>query len=755
MTQRDYEIQREQHRVSALYARLDDLIEKTETRLRTVQSTNYGSTHQNRSERDAFAARYQDRLAQLQSVEHQLTFGRIDARGPGDSATGGETHYVGRIGLTGDDGQQQLVDWRAPAAAPFYQATASAPMGVARRRHLTIRSRRVTDIEDDVLDLDLLDDDGTVQGEGALLQALNAQRSGRMSDIVATIQGEQDRIIRAETRGVLVVQGGPGTGKTAVALHRAAYLLYTQRERLDRAGVLLVGPNAAFLKYIEKVLPSLGETGVVMATLGSLLPGVHATRHDDAPVAEVKGNFAMVRFLHRAVEDRQKTLEAPRELVLDDGTRLTLRPQDVAEARNIARSTRKPHNEARVVFVREMLARLVRQWESKLREAGVTVMPDDRSGYLEDLRTTHDVRVALNLLWMPLAPVTLLDSLFSKPRYLRSAARALRHLDASILARPAGSPLTVEDIPLLDELAELLGTDDEAERAASRRLRDETAQLVEYAENVVQNHGLDTVSAEMLAARVQAGATPGRLTAAERAANDRTWAFGHVVLDEAQELSAMQWRVLFRRCPSKSMTIVGDIAQTSTPAGARSWSGALHHYVQDRLTVADLTVNYRTPRQISAVADRLLADNGVRVRTPRAVREGTWPVTYHRLPEAADVTEWGAALDAAVARSSSSVGGRVAVIATAGMISRLRGELETRWATRADFGSRGLDTEIAVLTPQEAKGLEFDAVVIAEPQDLCDAGPRGINDLYVAMTRPTQRLDILYARRLPAGLGEA
>ncbi len=409
MSEPSTELQHEQHYVDELYGRLDELRDRAERELTVVRATAPSGTHQNRSERDAFATLYEHRLAQLRAVEDRLCFGRFDTTDAG-------RRYVGRIGLSDDDRRQLLIDWRAPAARLFYQATAAAPGDVIRRRHLTTRGRTVTAIEDEVLDLDALEagDVSTLSGEGALLAALNAKRTGRMGDIVATIQAEQDDVIRAELPGVLVVQGGPGTGKTAVALHRAAYLLYTHRERLARTGVLLVGPNQTFLRYIEKVLPSLGETGVVTMTPGELFPGVVAVADDVAEVAALKGSPAMAEVIAAAVRARQRVPDGPRTLNVE-GHQLVLRPHVVAAARAHARRNQKPHNLARVGYVKEILDGLVSQYARML---GVQLSGDNRSELLADLRDSADVRREVNLTWMPLTPTGLLESLYADPARL-------------------------------------------------------------------------------------------------------------------------------------------------------------------------------------------------------------------------------------------------------------------------------------------------------------------------------------------------
>src|SRR5450830_1547939 len=306
---------------------------------------------------------YEDRLAQLEAVEDRLCFGRLDL-------TDGELRYIGRIGLTDTEHVPILTDWRAPAAQAFYRATAAQPDGVVRRRHLLTRGRAVIGLEDEVLDLEGLDRNDAVDiahlsGEGALFAALNEHRTGHMGDIVATIQAEQDAIIRSELAGVLVVQGGPGTGKTAVALHRAAYLLYAHRRILERSGVLLVGPSRTFLRYIDQVLPSLGETGVVTATIADLYPGVVADGTEPDEVAEIKGRAIWPQVFARAVRLRQR---APEEVlqVTVEGHVVRIEPQDVADAIGRARRTGRPHNLARVTFVRDMLARLAAQYSAQL-----------------------------------------------------------------------------------------------------------------------------------------------------------------------------------------------------------------------------------------------------------------------------------------------------------------------------------------------------------------------------------------------------
>ncbi len=730
----------EQEVVDRLYARLDDLRDRTAADLADVRRTLATGTHQSRSERDAFATLYENRLAQLWAVEDRLCFGRLDL-------SAGEHRYVGRIGLADDDQQRLLVDWRADAAMPFYQATAASPGDVVRRRHLMTRGRAVTGVEDEVLDLDALDDGlrSALSGEGALLAAVTAQRTGRMGDIVATIQAEQDRIIRSELAGVLVVQGGPGTGKTAVALHRAAYLLYTHRERLARSGVLVVGPSPVFLRYIERVLPSLGETGVVMLPAGQLVAGVDAGDHDEPRIARLKGDVRMADAVAAAIAARQRVPAEPTVLQVE-GHEVVLTPRAVAIARDKARRSGKPHNQARVTFVKDLLVHLA---DRMARSLGSQFDPEDRGDLITDLRGSLDVRRALNLAWMPLTPQRVVSTLLSDGGRLRHAAPWLTEAEVALLLRDRDAAFTVDDVPLLDEAAELLGQDDAAATAELRAAAAQRSSDVEFARGVVEMTGAGgLVSAEQLADRF--GESGPELSVAERAAADRSWAYGHVVVDEAQELSPMMWRLLARRVPSKSMTVVGDLAQTRSAAGADDWGTMLAPVVGNRWRTEELTVSYRTPSQIMDVAAALLEATGSLARAPSAVREGRWP------PRAVstDVDTLPKTVVEAVRQQMTDLeGGRLAVIATSDERDRLaRVLVEELPDGTVGTGWQALDREVAVLDVAEAKGLEFDGVVLVEPAAVVEAGVKGSGDLYVALTRSTQQLAVVHAQPLPAGL---
>jgi len=745
------ELAGEQKTVDVMYGRLDDLRRATRARLAEVRRSGPAGSPQNRSERDAFATLYEDRVAQLEAVEERLVFGRVDL----DDDT---RRYIGRMGLTDDEQTPLLTDWRAPAAQSFYRATAAHPDGVVRRRHVVTRGREVTGVEDEVLDLSVLTDASPddaderlagLSGEGALLAGLRAGRTGRMGDIVATIQAEQDAIIRSELAGALVVQGGPGTGKTAVALHRAAYLLYAHRRMLERNGVLLVGPSRTFLRYIDQVLPSLGETGVVTTTIADLVPGVVATGTEQPAVAELKGRTVMADVIARGVRQRQR-VPAQATTVRIDGVTVVIRPGDIASAINRARRNHRPHNQARVTFVRDMLARLADQWVTQL---GQDVPPDERGEIINELRSDRDVRVALNLAWMPTTPQKLLSDLYSRPWRLEAASPGLSPAQRALLARDADAPWTPADVPLLDEAAELLGEDDQALRAQERAAAQQRATEVAYARQVLESTGAGAlVSAELLADRFSSSGPA--LTTAERAAADRSWTYGHVVVDEAQELSAMAWRVLLRRVPTRSLTIVGDVAQTSAAGGARSWERMLDPLLRDSWRLRELTVNYRTPAAVADAAVRMARAAGLPISPLTSARDVPEALHLERTaPAGRDAAAAAAAARAVEAMVGAEGEGRVAVICAAADLDGVGREMRAHALAPGltSAGTADLDAPLVLLTAAESKGLEFDAVVLVEPADLL---AESAGDLYVAMTRPTRLLHVVHGVDLPPGIAD-
>jgi len=756
-------MQTEQQHLDLLYRLLDAQRRRTQSMKDAAMYENDG-TPAGLFNRDALQFRYAQELAVLAAAEDKLCFGRLD------TDDGGSIH-IGRLGLADDSvvRRQVLMDWRAPLAAPFYTATALEPQGVVRRRHLRTAKRKVLSVSDEFLQAsdeiaDAASDsdaDLGVGGDSALLEALNAPRTGRMGDIIETIQAEQDAIIRADRNGVLVVQGGPGTGKTVVALHRAAYLLYTHRERLGSHGVLVIGPSRTFLGYIGQVLPSLGETSVVLATIGTLLPGIVATAVDDPEVARLKGQLTMATVVDNAVLDRQRMPRRVRTVSYDRGT-VRLEPSLLRRAQRRAWATRRPHNRARAAFVRSVIEGLARQVARRpgVRQLDPDAVQPDLAEISRDLAGDTRIQAALADLWPPITPQALVGELLADPRRLAVAAPRLRAEQRRLLLRPAGSPFTVSDVPLLDEAAELLGEIGQQERARRAALAEELA----YAQDTLQALGSDQAAENdsgigftlsMLQAEdlVQLHDTDGPAgQTADRAAADREWTYGHVVVDEAQELSPMAWRSVFRRCPLKSMTVVGDVAQTSDAAGSSSWASALNPHAQDRWRRAELTVNYRTPAEIMTLAAPVLAAIAPALEPPSSVRK-TGQRPWVMAVAAADVAM--AAADAAAEAALEMSAGQVAVLhggddaAGAELLAAVRGPVPDA------AGEAGPGRRVVVLAVREAKGLEFDRVILVEPARIAADGRHGLGDLYVAMTRATQQLGIVHSQPLPDVLDPA
>ncbi|MCX3064254.1 HelD family protein [Streptomyces beihaiensis] len=740
----------EQEFIDRLYARVDalrgDAAESVTGALAPV-----GTGLQARLERDVLVAERSGLLAALNAVDGSLCFGRIDL-------TGGVHHHIGRIGIREDDTEHTpiLIDWRAPVARPFYLATGHTPMGLRRRRHITTEGRTVTELHDEILDLGDAERTGfeDPSGDAVLLAALNSARTGRMGDIVQTIQAEQDRIIRHDHRGVLVVEGGPGTGKTAVALHRAAFLLYEHRELLAKRAVLIVGPNPAFLSYISEVLPALGETGVLLSTVGELYPGIKATARDTPRAAAVKGSADMADALALALRDRQQLPEPGAPLVIphDDGD-LIIDWETAYEARQAARDTLLPHNLARPHFAFRILDALTEQLTERIGAdpyGGPNFLgPDDIAQLAKGVAASSEVHAAIEELWPTLTPETFVAEYLAEPVHLPDH---LSDADVRAVRRPVTGPddWTPADVPLLDEAAELLGYDDSAERAAADAERQER---IAYAQGVLdlsrgsETYEFEDTESEILAAHdiVDAERMAERQeeadhrSAAERAAADRTWAFGHIIVDEAQELSPMAWRLLMRRSPTRSMTLVGDPAQTAEEAGVGSWDEILAPYVEDRFEHTRLGVNYRTPSEIMDLAAAVVRAERPGFEPPSSVRS-----TGER-PWVREVTGDLAAAVADAAKAETPEEGRLAVIAP----RRLHGALAARLDGIVAGAEPDLTHRVVLLDPRQAKGLEFDSVLVVEP------GEFGVSDLYVALTRATQRLGVLHGGVLPEALRRA
>ncbi|MFE5334980.1 HelD family protein [Isoptericola sp. NPDC056573] len=661
----------------------------------------------------ARVARLRARRAELRAADHGLVFGRLD----GDD---GSVRRLGRVGLPGatEDDEPLVVDWRAAVSRPFYTATPVDPQGVRRRRHVRTRGPEVVGVDDEPLDGGL-DDSGLV-GEGALLAALDERRTGRMGTAVATLQREQDDVVRADARTPLVVQGGPGTGKTVVALHRVAYLLFAQPHLAER-GVLVLGPSTRFLDYIAQVLPALGETAVVSATCDTLVPGVRPTRAEGRDVAELKGRSSWLPALRRFVASLEPD-DGPLALALD-GEEHVLSAAQLAAARRGAVGAGSYHQARERVTERvhellvdavadrqaELLARaeegfedVLGQLDARLAAADDRAVPTGATGSdvdgvlsesdLEALRVRaaadRGVAAALDAWWPRRDLAAELARLLHDADLLAAHATDLTAADvARVVAEPAGGEdgWSSSDVPLLDALADLLG--DPLDGAG-----DET--------------GEDTRDGVFVAAR---------------AAARRDWAYGHVVVDEAQELSGMQWHMVVRRCPTRSVTAVGDIDQASSAHRQTDWAEAVGDALGDRWRRADLTICYRTPREVMELTVPVLRRAGSRNAPPRAVRSA--PVAPWRAET--DERTWPAVVSDAVAGMAGRyAGGTVGVVAPTTRLAALRDTLPDG---------------VPVLSATDAKGLEWDAAVVVDPDGIT-AEPRGWNGLYVALTRCTQEL---------------
>ena len=688
MTTEHPEMDAEQAYVDHAYACLESARDRA-MELTAMVEVGQGGTNQARFEREAIWDSVATRLGRLDMGDAALIFGRIDQ----EAEAGGGRFYIGRVGVWEVAQDPVVGDWRAPIAEAFYRATGPVPMGLERRRHLVSRGRVVVGIEDELFgDPERFrDGDGNrLKGEGALIAALETARTGRLGDIIGTIQAEQDDIIRAPLSGVHAVQGGPGTGKTVVALHRAAYLLYTHRFPLEGQGVLVVGPNRLFLAYIEQVLPSLGEAGVQMATLGDVVGGVRVDdRREQAEVGRLKGDLRMVRFVSKAVRTRQRPMRA--DLRIGHGLQWLVLP--VEESQRIvdqARRRYRTHNAARKFVEAEFYEALVASGRGDL----------DPEALRERLRGELSVREALEWMWPVLTPAQLLNDLLGSRALIRSADPSLTTEQVDALYRervtqPDDFLWTASDAPLLDE------------------------------------------------ARAVLGARPGRRE------EDTVRTYGHIVIDEVQDLSPMDLRMLDRRSLNGSMTVVGDIAQATGAWAHDDWEGILRHLPNRRPPVRhELTVGYRIPGPLMDVAARVLAVAAPDLAPPWSVRGDGDPPRFVAL-----TGEQAEKLDglAEVVRSElEAVGaGNLAVVTTDSQAADVEDALERAGIAYGRPTRQGLDAQVAVVPVGLVKGLEVDGAVVVEPARMVRERAQGLRALYVALTRATRRVAIVHAEPLP------
>ncbi len=683
------EFEAEQRYIDHAY---DTLVSATERarKLHAVVESGAGGTHQARFERDVIVESVNSRVSELDIGDASLVFGRLDL----GAERAGETFYIGRVAVWDDDQEPITVDWRAPVAEPFYRATVSDPMGLARRRHFASRSRTLLGIEDEYFGDGPVADDAPMAVKGAATLALTMEqaRTGRLGDIIATIQGEQDEIIRAPLSGIVVVQGGPGTGKTVVALHRAAYLLYTHRFPLEGQGVLVIGPNRVFLTYIEQVLPSLGEAGVQLAVLSDLVPRVRVRGFDTEDVASVKGDPLMSLVLRNAIRDRERPLRE--DLVIGYGLqRLRLTVDESARIVTEARRRFTKHNAARAFVRRSVLERLTASARDELEVAEV----DERIG------RSLDIRMALDWMWPTLTAEHLVHDLYGSSALIHSAtAGLLSRRRRALLHRPRSEHVhdvvwTVHDVPVLDEARAVLGP-----RPKHKR-------------------------------------------------EDEIRTYGHIVVDEAQDLSPMQLRMLARRSLNGSMTLVGDIAQATGAWAHDDWSEILDELPQRKpAQMRELTIGYRLPQPTMDVAARVLRVAAPQLAPPRSVRaDGDEP----RFVPVETPARLAATVAAVVAPELDAIGnGNLAIITPDAYVEAMSASLHASGIDHGRIYDGALHSSVTLVPVGLVKGLELDAAVVVEPARIVSDERNGLRALYVALTRATRRLTIVHAEDLPAAL---
>ena len=733
---RDREISVEQEHLDRVYRRLEEKISEAEFLMRDAAQRGHVGTPGALAERDAQVFRAGIHLNRLNNEFEDFLFGRIDlltgkdgkkgpdgaytavepAEGavrPDNTADIAETLHIGRIGVLDQDYTPLVIDWRAPAAAPFYRSTPVDPGRVVRRRVIRSKGRRVLGVEDDLMRPELtayLDgDELPVIGDGALMAALGQARSHTMRDIVASIQAEQDLVIRAPAASVTYVEGGPGTGKTAVALHRAAYLLYQDRRRYA-GGILIVSPTPLLVAYTEGVLPSLGEEGqVAIRAIGSLVDGSEATLYDSPSVARAKGSSRMLKVLRKAARGALELNDPPARLrVVAFGRRLELQARELDGIRRLALGGTAPVNLLRPRARKLLLDALWEQSGAAGRHSDPELAAELRSSFDEDI-TSEDAFIAfLDAWWPELTPAAVLDAMADERRLGRWARRILNPGEVRKVARSLRREgRTVHDIALLDELQAVLGA---PARPRRKRELDPLDQLT----------GLE----ELMPMREES-----QRERAERLAQERV-EYAHVIVDEAQDLTPMQWRMVGRRGRHATWTVVGDPAQSSwsdPDEAAEARDEALGTRPRRRF---ELTVNYRNPAEIAELASKVLALAMPGSVSPKAVRStGVEP----RFTVVEDTL--GATVRDEAARLLERVDGTVGVV-----VAMQRREEARRWLA-------GLGDRVVALGSLEAKGLEYDATVVVSPAEIADESPAGLRVLYVALTRATQQLTVVSADR--------
>ena len=706
MTQQHPELADEQRFVDHAY----ECLEQTRNdawQIREMNEASTGGTFQARYERNAFDEVLVGRLTQLDLGDAALVFGRIDRMT--ESPEVFESFHIGRIAVADSNREPVVVDWRAPVAEPFYRATGREPMGLVRRRHFAVQGREVLGIEDELFGAGHLgvghDEglDGTpasgapqLRGYSTLLTVLSRGRTGQLGDIVATIQAEQDEIIRSSQQGVLVVEGGPGTGKTVVALHRAAYLLYTFRFPLEDQGVLVVGPNRVFLRYIEKVLPSLGEAGVEQVVLADLVRGHSFSVKDSENVARIKGDLRMAKIVVNCVGDRQRALHKDVEIGFGAGYLRLTRGESATIVREARRRFRR-HNAAHHWVETEVVTAMIASSHNQELDLEST---------RDALREIKEFQAVINYMWPVLTPAELLHDLYSSKALMRLAAQKVcTPAEYETLYRQralslADAKFSDADVAVLDEALAVLGP-------RPRR--------------------------------------SGRINEA-----DEIRTYGHIVIDEVQDLSPMQLRMISRRSLNGSMTIVGDIAQATSAHAPASWQEVLAHLPKKNPSrIIGLTVGYRIPKQIMDLATQVMLAAAPNQVAPVSVREVDAAPKFVQCSSGELLAKLIDETNRLVTELSD---GNVAIVCPDEMTEEICRALDSAKIVFGRAGASGIEFGLTVVPVSVIKGLELDGVVVVEPAKIVAAQTHGLRALYVALTRSTRRLSVVHSQALPVAM---
>ena len=706
MTQQHPELADEQRFVDHAY----ECLEQTRNdawQIREMNEASTGGTFQARYERNAFDEVLVGRLTQLDLGDAALVFGRIDRMT--ESPEVFESFHIGRIAVADSNREPVVVDWRAPVAEPFYRATGREPMGLVRRRHFAVQGREVLGIEDELFGAGHLgvghDEglDGTpasgapqLRGYSTLLTVLSRGRTGQLGDIVATIQAEQDEIIRSSQQGVLVVEGGPGTGKTVVALHRAAYLLYTFRFPLEDQGVLVVGPNRVFLRYIEKVLPSLGEAGVEQVVLADLVRGHSFSAKDSENVARIKGDLRMAKIVVNSVGDRQRALHKDVEIGFGAGYLRLTRGESATIVREARRRFRR-HNAAHHWVETEVVTAMIASSHNQELDLEST---------RDALREIKEFQAVINYMWPVLTPAELLHDLYSSKALMRLAAQKVctpaeyESLYRQRALSLADAKFSDADVAVLDEALAVLGP-------RPRR--------------------------------------SGRINEA-----DEIRTYGHIVIDEVQDLSPMQLRMISRRSLNGSMTIVGDIAQATSAHAPASWQEVLAHLPKKNPSrIIGLTVGYRIPKQIMDLATQVMLAAAPNQVAPVSVREGDAAPKFVQCSGGELLAKLIDETNRLVTELSD---GNVAIVCPDEMTEEICRALDSAKIVFGRAGASGIELGLTVVPVSVVKGLELDGVVVVEPAKIVAAQTHGLRALYVALTRSTRRLSVVHSQALPVAM---